>query len=309
MLREHDEKNNSKKELLSSISVIKPITKLYQSAYQNWHETLKHQYPQLILIKAVLKTPLAIGLGNTTPLENGFTLHHTYGTPMLPGTALKGLLRRVARAHNLSADTQSILFGSEESASHLTYWDAWLEPSKDAQPFQQDVVTVHHQNYYTSKGKGNETVKHVFPTDFDDPNPVSFLTVKKGTIFCIALTSTTPKADPWLWVAAQLAKHALEYTGIGGKTNAGYGFFDVVLPDKPKTDDEIGIEKLEEYKTRIAGINGRSLANEVRWFLQMLEPLTPIARQPLLRALLERVKRFETKGSSVKAIQAQMEPQ
>jgi CRISPR-associated protein Cmr6 len=34
---------------------------------------------------------MVIGLGGENVLEAGLSLHHTYGTPLLPGTALKGL--------------------------------------------------------------------------------------------------------------------------------------------------------------------------------------------------------------------------
>jgi len=36
---------------------------------------------------------LAIGLGNETVLENSMTLHHIYGVPYIPGSALKGIFR------------------------------------------------------------------------------------------------------------------------------------------------------------------------------------------------------------------------
>jgi CRISPR-associated protein Cmr6 len=39
---------------------------------------------------------LIVGLGNKGPLEIGFTLHHTTGLPIIPGSALKGLCRTYA---------------------------------------------------------------------------------------------------------------------------------------------------------------------------------------------------------------------
>jgi len=39
---------------------------------------------------------LIIGLGGTSPLETSITLHHTFGIPYIPGTALKGVCRMVA---------------------------------------------------------------------------------------------------------------------------------------------------------------------------------------------------------------------
>jgi CRISPR-associated protein Cmr6 len=34
---------------------------------------------------------LIVGLGGDNVLETGLTLHHTYGVPLIPGNALKGL--------------------------------------------------------------------------------------------------------------------------------------------------------------------------------------------------------------------------
>jgi len=39
---------------------------------------------------------LIIGLGGTSPLETSITLHHTFGIPYIPATALKGVCRMVA---------------------------------------------------------------------------------------------------------------------------------------------------------------------------------------------------------------------
>ena len=36
-------------------------------------------------------TRLIIGLGGESPLETGLTLHHTFGVPIIPGSAIKGL--------------------------------------------------------------------------------------------------------------------------------------------------------------------------------------------------------------------------
>lgn len=162
--------------------------------------------------------PVAVGLGNASPLEVGLTLHHTYGVPYLPGTALKGLALRAAHRTGVSDHDRRVIFGDDSdsapSAGYPTFWDAWLVPDRARFPLQKDVITVHHGDYYSGHGK-------VAPTDFDDPNPVSFLSVRPGTWFTLAVSCAESAA-----VARRgldLALWGLAHLGIGGKTNAGYG--------------------------------------------------------------------------------------
>jgi CRISPR-associated protein Cmr6 len=173
-----------------------------------------------------LASSLAIGLGNETPLEVGLTVHHTYGMPVIPGSALKGLCRRGAaflRAEGkITAEQFNFLFGTtkenggNDSAGFITFFDAWYDPeSVGGQPFHRDVITVHHQDYYSSKGQSA-------PTDFDDPNPVPFVVVRKGAKFYFAIQAPNQE---WGVFTVNLMKWCLVNLGVGGKTNAGYGYF------------------------------------------------------------------------------------
>jgi len=60
----------------------------YTAAYQRQESTFKD-----IESKGFFRTigRMVIGLGGENVIETGLTLNHTYGTPMIPGTALKGL--------------------------------------------------------------------------------------------------------------------------------------------------------------------------------------------------------------------------
>jgi CRISPR-associated protein Cmr6 len=156
--------------------------------------------------------PLAIGLGNESPLEVGMTFHHTYGTPVIPGSAIKGLLRRAAKS--LDDESRAVLFGQQDLAGAVRYFDAWYDPSSvGGKPFHRDVVTVHHPEYYRTRGK-------VPPTDFDDPTPVPFLVVRPGAKFVFSVEG--PSED-WEDLAFSILSWALENLGVGAKTNAGYG--------------------------------------------------------------------------------------
>jgi CRISPR-associated protein Cmr6 len=297
LLKAHDNKNESAHELLEAISKTTPSDEAYTAAFQRWQNNLPEN---TVRLDVTTKSALAIGLGNTSPLEIGLTIHHTYGTPYLPGSAIKGLLTRAADTHELTPEAKAILFGTTDAASHLIYWDAMLKPSS-IKPFQQDVITVHHPNYYNSSGKDG------FPTDFDDPNPVPFLSVKPGTTFVVAISSNSESADEWLHLAAALLKYALENLGLGGKTNAGYGYFEVKLPERKKTDAEKGTELLTKYRDTISSIKAAQDLSKADDLITKLELLSDAERRPTLEALreqMQRIKQWNPEKARCQKIQA-----
>jgi CRISPR-associated protein Cmr6 len=287
LLKEHDEKGELTRALLNAISEIKGSSEAYKTAFMRWQNHLPNT---TIKFAATTNSALAIGLGDASPLEVGLTIHHTYGTPYLPGSAIKGLLIRAADAHGLSAEAKAILFGTPENAAHLIYWDAMLEPSS-TQLFQQDVITVHHPKYYGSSGKPDKDGKEIYPTDFDDPTPVAFLSVRPNTKFFIAISSNSEGAGEWLELAAELLKYALENMGLGGKTNAGYGYFEEIkLPEKVKSEADQGLELLEQKRAIILQIKAAQDLSKVDVLTKELERVKPEIRRKTLDFLQERLK-------------------
>jgi CRISPR-associated protein Cmr6 len=289
-LRAHDEQKAAARELIEIITQT-PISPAYKEAFERWKTAL----PGAIFLEATTRTPLAIGLGNASPLENGLTIHHTYAMPYLPGSALKGLVRRAADRFGLSPQEKAVLLcegpdsrkKTQGNAAHLVYWDGWLDPAS-AQPFQKDVITVHHQDYHNKRGADD-----TWPSDFDDPNPVSFLSVKPGVKFYIALSSSSQLAEVWLHTAAALLKWGLENLGLGGKTNAGYGYFAVQLPPRPKSEYEQGLELLAQYKNRIDRIKPANERGELNYFLQELRGKPTVLRMPTLEALRHHLQEWK----------------
>ncbi len=280
---QHDEKGESAKQLLNAISELKVSSEAYKAAFARWQTNLPKD---TIKFTATTNSALAIGLGNASPLEIGLTIHHTYGTPYLPGSAIKGLLTRAADAYGLSAEVKAILFGTTDTAAHIIYWDAMLEPiQKQDQPFQQDVITVHHPKYYGLSGKDG------YPTDFDDPNPVAFLSVKPNTKFCVAISSNSEGAGQWLQLAAELLKYALENMGLGGKTNAGYGYFEEIkLPEKVKSEANQGLDLLEQKRAVILQIKAAQDLTKADVLIVDLEPIKPEIRRNTLEFLQKQLK-------------------
>jgi CRISPR-associated protein Cmr6 len=160
---------------------------------------------------------MVVGLGAESVLEASISLHRTYGIPYIPGSALKGLARRFAdKVENWTATHSRIVFGNEKddddsAAGYLTFFDALYVPGSDPKghALHADVMTVHHQGYYMKT--------NVPPADWDDPNPVSFLSAT-GT-YLVAL------AGPAVWIEPtfKLLQIAFAEEGIGAKTSSGYG--------------------------------------------------------------------------------------
>lgn len=59
---------------------------------------------EFLLLSCVTTSPFTTGLGNEHPLENGFAFLDPYGLPYLPGSAVKGVVRRAAEELALFED-------------------------------------------------------------------------------------------------------------------------------------------------------------------------------------------------------------
>ena len=199
---------------------------LYRLAYARWETALRRRSDADVDFMEV-QGGLIVGLGSASVLEAGITLQRTYGMPVIPGSALKGLARHYAEqvlARSGSAlaaglavggDTHAVLFGHQKSAAYVTYYDAWYVPGSAPNdcPLCQDVITVHHPHYYTgAEGKRRA------PWDFDDPNPVGFVSARGR--FLVAVEAPDPA---WSRFALELLRRALADYGAGGKTSSGYG--------------------------------------------------------------------------------------
>ncbi len=216
---------------------------VYRAAFnrrKDYFEALKQPPNPIAVADFPLGTPqggrLIIGLGNESPLETGLSLHHTYGVPVIPGSAIKGLA-----AHFLLTigrpSLQSVIFGDTEDAGYVTFHDAWLEPDsltrKDQdEGLQLDVMTPHHSKYYERKryqiqgqavAGGPQNGDPIPPTDFDNPIPIPFLSVRGIFRFVLTCADTSQNGAQWLKWTKQLVCEALAQWGIGGKTSSGYG--------------------------------------------------------------------------------------
>lgn len=191
---------------------------IYGKAYKRW-EKLLTQDANTRMAVAHAHSGLLVGLGAESVLETALTLHHIYGTPLIPGSALKGLARHYFEqiAGTIRPDRPAYmtqLFGRADAAGYVTYYDAWYVPGTAGnRPLKPDVLTPHHPRY-NAGSNANRTA----PTDFDDPNPVSFLQAQGG--YLIAVRGPNVACADY---ALALVLQALADYGAGGKTSSGYG--------------------------------------------------------------------------------------
>lgn len=193
------------------------VSKPYEGFYSRWVEALNNLKARIR--PATVQGRLAIGLGDEAVLETSVKLHRTYGVPYIPGSALKGLTasyarNRIGEAWAKDKSAYNIAFGKTEQAGYITFHDALYVPgSANGQPLRADVITVHHPAYYRNE-------KEAAPADWDDPNPVPFLSATGD--YLIAL-SAVPGCESWLEPVWRILELALEHEGVGAKTSSGYG--------------------------------------------------------------------------------------
>ncbi|MES2641325.1 MAG: type III-B CRISPR module RAMP protein Cmr6 [Myxococcota bacterium] len=207
----------AKTKLLREVASI-AVPEGYALAYARWKDSLS----DVVTTVGVCPGRVIVGLGAKGPSEIGIHLDRTWGVPVIPGTAQKGLAARAAAgwasqpAWLRGGDDFNDLFGTTEAAGAVDFLDAWWVPGSLPVPLHLDVMTGHHDAYYA---RGEEP-----PSDMDDPNPVSFLTASGHFLFAIA----GPAA--WANEAMELLRIGLAEIGVGAKTNSGYGR--IALPDR-----------------------------------------------------------------------------
>ena len=179
---------------------------------------------KLYCVKATVDWRLIVGLGSGHVQETNMTLHHVYGIPYIPGSAVKGVLRHWWLQEKFSNNENKALkdtefrdlFGSQKQRGKVQFLDAYPEQVR----FAKDIMNPHYSEYY-SGGKP--------PTDHQKTKLIPFLTVK-NTAFRFAFLSKDQKL---LDVLKEPFEKALEMKGIGAKTGVGYGYFRDFKPWTP----------------------------------------------------------------------------
>ncbi len=208
-----DSSAEAKWRLVSEASGIR-VPQVYTRFFERWCEALAAM--GAVTRKARVVGRLIVGLGSESVLETAITLHRTYGVPMIPGSALKGLAAFYAR-HYLdeatwgeTSEAYRVVFGTTEEAGYVQFFDALYVPGRgrNQSPLYPDVISVHHPGYY----QGNQP-----SADWDSPVPVPFVSAT-GT-YLLAMRGP----EEWVEAVFAILQSALKVLGVGAKTSSGYG--------------------------------------------------------------------------------------
>jgi CRISPR-associated protein Cmr6 len=254
----------------------------YRRFYERWLKAVQSLEPCTRLAEATTQGRMVVGLGAESILETSITLHRTYGVPIIPGSALKGLAASAAHKHladpgwrksredGTMGPSHRILFGDTETSGYVTFHDALWIPEGDRLLLDLDVMTVHHAEYYQKPG--------VPPADWDNPNPVAFLSTRGR--FLLAVTGP----EEWADAALTILKEALAEDGIGAKTAAGYGRMSVAPRAVP--------EKLK-WEPIVAALHFGNAGSDVP---RVLGQLTGEERRKAVLAIIQKFTRREIRN-------------
>ena len=248
----------------------------YACWFEGWRQALEDYGAECR--EATAQGRMAIGLGEESVLETAVALHHTYGVPYIPGSALKGLAASFARQQlgdDWQADTPAYVtvFGDTKTAGYVTFFDALPLPSS-AILLHADVITVHHEKYY----QNDRTAP---PADWDDPTPVPFLSATGK--YLVALGG--PSA--WVSTAFEILKHALAHAGIGAKTSSGYGR--LTLSPPPVDVDQV---KADQVIASVEALKLADVAGRIHAYFELWHTLdvSPAQRRRVAEAIVAKVK-------------------
>jgi len=175
---------------------------------------------------------LVVGLGGGSVYETSMTLHHIYGIPYIPGSAVKGVTRSWVIADVFDNSEENALrnsnfieiFGNQKQHGKVIFMDAFPTEVPTIKP---DVMNPHFGDYYSgNKDKNNNFIA---PADYLNPVPIFFLTVE-DTPFNFFLVAKNKDKNVFNikigdFTILEWLKKALTEHGIGAKTAVGYGYF------------------------------------------------------------------------------------
>lgn len=292
-----------KTKLVNDVATI-PQPEIYKKFYQRWKQTLE-QILDVQMGEAKVLGRMAVGLGIESVLETSIKLHHTYGVPYIPASALKGVAASYARDYLQGWEKTSFnyitVFGTskddkntiEEAAGFVTFYDAlYIPDSENKQALHADVITVHHQDYYQDK--------NIAPADWDSTTPISFLTATGE--YLIALSGP----EDWVSLTFQILEQALIKLGVGAKTSSGYGRIELKIDEKSRLKENQPnnilqkVENKEENHPMIVAINSlpnNRFAGEIGNYINKWEAITePNQKLKVAEVILKRADEVNKKS-------------
>lgn len=242
---ENDENQKKSERIDFFKSIEAPFNQELVSAnYKRW-QAIVQSLPHAQTFTTSPEWRIVVGLGRSSVLETSMMLDRITGIPLIPGSALKGLaasyaLLCVLGKTNRIDEVEKIyeqfiseeidqlpenfedfikIFGHQGTVGKVIFLDA--VPTK-APMIKPDVMNNHYPEYY-SDPNGTQ-----FPTPYQNPVPIYFLTLEGSQFaFAIAGQDNQPQTQSLVQQAQQWLQAGLSDLGIGAKTAAGYGYFNI----------------------------------------------------------------------------------
>ncbi len=262
----------------------------YGTFFKRWTETLGEF--KVVARKATVKGRMIVGLGDESVLETSIALHHTYGVPYIPGSALKGLASSYAHQKlekwQKGSPAHNTVFGNTDDAGYITFFDALYVPDSGypdsngkKRPLYPDIITVHHQDYYN-------TSKDNAPADWDSPIPVPFISATGSYLIALAAPDldTQQQKDEWISTTFNILETALKEMGIGAKTSSGYGRMEFEIDQNGP-----GMEEARTFIQELEGIAPNTLTGRFDGLVGKLNKLpSKEAKSIAAKALIDKVR-------------------
>lgn len=191
-----------------------------------------------VIFQMTTSTRLLIGLANGVLENAGCSLHPLYGFGVIPGSALKAVARDAARVLKIVDDEFQRIFGNDPNEKKtldqgsIAFLDAYAIVEAQQVDLEVDVVTPHFQEYYSGARDRHGNLLNAEAYDQEPPIPSPFPAVAARVPFEFPLIAHTRRIDDEqaakdLATAVRCLREALSTSGVGAKTAAGYGRFEL----------------------------------------------------------------------------------
>lgn len=224
-----------------------------------WTHTIRCKilYPGLII-----GSGLQHGIGLECEFKNGFQMDYTTGLPIIPGSSVKGVIKSFFK--ELIKSKSNIEFINDNFGTNYKL-DEMIETKKNLfNEVALKIPNVFFDAEIISEGK-------ILASDFitphkktlENPIPIKFLKIKPNTEIEFRFKLVDDKyllADEKL----VLIKEILLLTGVGAKTNVGYGHFDREYTNKylskkiRKAEEEAKRKAEKEHEKKLKKLSGFS---------------------------------------------------
>ncbi len=277
-------KGNSRSDLIKEVASLREPD-AYEEFFKRWTKMLTDYDAQTR--EAKVKGRMIVGLGSESVLETSITLHHTYGVPYIPGSALKGLAasyadKRLGDPWKKGSPAYKAVFGDTNNAGYITFFDALYIPDSGhkGRVLYPDVIAVHHPKYYQEE-------TNVPPSDWDSPNPVPFLSATGKYLIALAAPDLG-KDSQWIKKTFEILRFALQEMGVGAKTSSGYGRMEL----EEKIDlDSPDIQLAMRLKKEIGGISKAEVSRRMQSYLPKWRDMpSNEAKKIVARAIVEKIR-------------------